>query len=261
MMDIGLSQKCRPENRSICFSSEPAKFEMNLGSQISHEFFGNPPKKETLIIYFPKKNQALWNWDEGRNTCRLAGILSSSNLLVGAVPVRWGKYLKMLASKEWSNEPKLKEKRQLVHLGSKHPESQQLQHVPRSAYPQVPNFLKDFEAEAKKEASFCIVGEVLEVNLNLISISSSRTIEANQWCWAPDYERWCLSCFIPICSWCMTRQLKQGLHVENPLEEVQLSRPWPGCHQKNAWRRGGNLRENRWKTLRRLAEGIVLGSI
>lgn len=41
-----------------------------------------------------------WNWDEGRNTCRLAGILSSSNLLVGAVPVRWGKYLKMLASKE-----------------------------------------------------------------------------------------------------------------------------------------------------------------
>jgi len=43
-------------------------------------------------------------------------ILSSSNLLVGAVPVRWGKYLK-------------------------------------SAYPQVPNFLKDFEAEAKKEAA------------------------------------------------------------------------------------------------------------
>lgn len=59
----------------------------------------------------------------------------------------------------------------------------------------------------------------------------------------------------------LTRQLKQGLHVENPLEEVQLLRPWPGCHQKNAWRRGGNLRENRWKTLRSLAEGIVLGSI
>ncbi|CAE7780071.1 ppsC, partial [Symbiodinium necroappetens] len=44
----------------------------------------------------------------------MSSILSSSNLLVGAVPVRWGKYLK-------------------------------------SAYPQVPSFLKDFEAEAKKE--------------------------------------------------------------------------------------------------------------
>lgn len=153
--------------------------------------------------------------------------------------------------------------------------------MPRSAYPQVPNFLKDFEAEAKKEALFCVVREVLEVNLNLISISSSRTIEANQWCWTPDYERWfcyhllfpCVADAYGICS-CLpshypfdhhssplTRQLKQGLHVENPLEEVQLLRPWPGCHQKNAWRRGGNLRENRWKTLRSLAEGIVLGSI
>ncbi|CAJ1437568.1 unnamed protein product, partial [Effrenium voratum] len=46
----------------------------------------------------------------------MSSILCSSNLVVGAVPVRWGKYLK-------------------------------------SAYPQVPSFLKDFEAEAKREAA------------------------------------------------------------------------------------------------------------
>lgn len=97
-----------------------------------------------------------------------------------------------------------------------------------------------------------VVGELLDVNLNLSSIS--RTIEAGQWCWAPDYER-CVFYHVlfpfvadayRICS-CLPsrspfdphplRQLKQGLHVEKPLEEVQLWRPWPGCHQKNAWRR------------------------
>jgi len=62
-----------------------------------------PPKKRDSHHLFSQKKSGFmesWNWDEGRNTCRLAGILSSSNLLVGAVPVRWGKYLKMLASKE-----------------------------------------------------------------------------------------------------------------------------------------------------------------
>ena len=75
--------------RYLFFCRKPAKFEMGLGSRISGKF-------HTTKLY-------LWNWDEGsvpELLSRLAGILSSSNLLVGAVPVRWGKYLKMLASRE-----------------------------------------------------------------------------------------------------------------------------------------------------------------